>query len=86
MIIPSSVQIVKGIDLVSITVPTQRSNPDASANVPPRVLRKDAVVDKSDKMCASGTSNQAHGPSLMPSMHSRLPNHMLQRSDLLPGT
>lgn len=64
MILPSSIHIAKASELDPPTTTSARAPagggdiaPDTA--VGPRVIRKDAIVNKTDKMCASGESTSS---------------------------
>ena len=53
MILPTSISVTKASEILPPTLSTAEGNPDdAWAGV--RVLSRDAVVNKTDKMCVTG--------------------------------
>lgn len=54
MILPSSVHVAKGSDLLALPNPAATQAPEPTEEIGQGVVRKDAIVDKTDKMCASG--------------------------------
>ena len=59
MILPSSIHITKAEEIIPPTSNDTDANGDAGAvttSTEPRVISKDAIVNKTDKMCATGES------------------------------
>jgi len=62
MILPSSVHIAKAEDILPpSSVPIEEADAQESVTtIEPRVISRDAIVNKTDKMCATGKLRLIH--------------------------
>lgn len=70
MIMPSSISVTKASDILPLPLSAEADQDGADSQPRIRVLSRDAVVDKTDKMCASGKMKRTPQPTLHKSCHS----------------